>query len=399
MFWLPPSFLVILPHVFSSPDNLYKFLLMSSLYVHFPFCRSRCLYCAFFSCVGNKALHAPYVDALKRELETYTQWIADNAPVKTLYFGGGTPSSLSPQLILQLSSFINEMFSDALQITEFTLEVNPEDVNPQNVEQWLLSGITRFSMGVQSMVPAELHAIGRRHSPDDVRNAAHLLLQHADLSMDLICGLPGQSLDSFLYSVDCLLEMNPAHISVYMLELEKNSILTKLIENGKKHIPDDVAVSEMYLKMCRKLSDAGYEHYEISNFALPGKHSRHNCSYWDGTPYLGIGPSAAGYPRYRERYCNAANLDSYIRNGAMKEMEILTNYDLRTEYLLTRLRTSAGIDLHDFSACFGTDETSILLNKAASWIYDNKLEIKENRLRLSSPEACLVSDAIMASLL
>ena len=372
---------------------------MNSIYVHFPFCRSRCLYCAFYSSLGRNNLHVPYVNALKQELDSWKEWIVKNAPVKTLYFGGGTPSSLDPYLILDLVNHFRRTLGNVFLPDEITLEVNPEDVNEHNVKIWKETGFTRFSMGVQSMIPEELHAIGRRHSPQMVMNAASLLKNYGDLSLDLICGLPLQTIDSFSFSLKTLLGLDPQHISVYMLELEGDSALSRLVDSGKYNVPDEGKVSAMYLHLCSVLADTGYQHYEISNFAMPGKHSRHNSAYWDSTSYIGLGPSASGYPAYNCRYTNSPDLDSYVKNGPNIIKENLSQYDLRVEYILTRLRTMKGIDCAEFLNLFGEKELSVLNQNAKQWIEEGLLEFSNEHLRLSSPKACLISDAIMTSLI
>lgn len=369
------------------------------IYVHVPFCRSRCLYCAFYSSVGKADMTGKYFEALGREAEEWREEILAHAPVRTVYFGGGTPSIVEPTLIADFMEKLRDMTGEAFQPQEVTLEVNPEDVGEERAEAWSRAGITRFSMGVQSLVDSELRSIGRRHSEAQVREAARLLGAHGDLSLDLICGLPGQTLESFAYSLKGIIEMCPQHISIYMLELEEDSVLTRLVKGGRKQVPCDDVVEEMYLTLCRELAEAGYEHYEISNFAQPGHRSRHNSAYWTGRPYIGLGAAAAGYPEPDRRYVNPADLDAYINNvSEFREWEHLSPVEMSEEYILTRLRTDRGIDLSDYGNRFGADAPARLLKNAEGYI-SRGLLIGDTTLRLASPQACLLSDAIMADLI
>lgn len=323
------------------------------------------------------------------------------APVRTVYFGGGTPSLVEPSLIAGFMQEMRDILGAYFAPVEVTLEVNPEDVSEDRVREWAGAGVTRFSMGVQSLADQELRAIGRRHTAEQVRKAVGILKRYGDLSLDLICGLPGQTASSFSHSLEGVMMMKPAHISIYMLELEEGSALTRLVQAGKKSVPDEQAVEEMYLRLCRRLKEAGYEHYEISNFALPGHRSRHNSAYWSGRPYIGLGAAAAGYPSACRRYVNPADLDSYINNVSEgREWEDLSPTELAEEYVLTRLRTAEGMDLRDYRLRFGPAACEQLLANAVTWLERDLLRLDDvDRLRLASPQACLVSDAIMVNLI
>lgn len=371
-----------------------------ALYVHFPFCRSRCLYCAFYSTVGPAVRHIDYLNALMAELRRNKNWIAVHAPVRTIYFGGGTPSLIDARLMREFCTLLIKELGNDLRLEEFTIEANPEDIRPEALREWLKAGVTRISLGVQSMHPDELRAVGRRHSPRDVAGAVKLISTNADVSIDLICGLPLQSEGSFSESLDAVLELEPDHISVYMLELEDGSALHKLVSSGKVAVPSDGDVATMYVNACRKMDNAGLEQYEISNFALPGHHSRHNSSYWDGTPYLGLGPSAASFPAHDRRRVNSASLKQYMQGGAAAILtEELSPLQQQEEYILTRLRTIKGICLADFSVKFGNSAADALCMRAGSDIKNGLLAFSGGWLRLNGPEACLVSDAVMVRLM
>lgn len=371
------------------------------IYIHIPFCHSRCLYCAFYSSVGKSGLHSDYFEALKREAFERREWLLSHAPVRTVYWGGGTPSLPDARLIVDFMETLRQSLGDAFRPDEITLEVNPEDVDAQKLELWTKAGINRYSMGVQTLVPAELKSIGRRHTVEQVKEAAKLLRNAGDLSLDLICGLPHQTLDSFAYSLEGVLEMNPHHLSVYLLELEADTALTRLIKGGRLSVPDEEAVEQMYMLLCQRLKDAGFTHYEISNFALPGHHSRHNSAYWSGRPYVGLGAGAAGYLNSKLRCVNKPDLNSYISQGPTHELEHLTDTELSEEYILTRLRTCQGICLADYERRFGADMLRRLCANAKQHINAGNLvlDLEKGFLRLSSPKACMLSDAIMVDLM
>lgn len=397
------AFLLILNHLFNiismNDNNGSAGAAGCALYVHFPFCRSRCLYCAFYSSVGKIDRQKAYVDALCRELLEHKVWIEEHAPLRTIYFGGGTPSAIDSELLGEFCSYIYKVTGSYMELQEFTMEVNPEDVTSSVALQWHNAGITRFSMGVQSMKSDELRAIGRRHSAEVVNNAAGILHPLGQLSLDLICGLPYQSVDSFMYSLDGVLRLRPDHLSVYMLEMEKESALARLVRNGRVSVPGEDVVEEMYRRMCKIVTDAGYMHYEISNFALPGKRSLHNSSYWDGTPYIGLGPSAASYPSVSCRSVNNADLDSYIREGAKRSVEYLSEIEMQEEYIFTRMRTSSGISKADFICRYGENAFNDLMQRAQEYIKGGYLCYNSDRLYLNGVDGYMISDAVMVALL
>lgn len=369
-----------------------------SIYIHVPFCRSRCLYCSFYSST-KKVGKQLYLSALKNEIIRNIEWLENSGKVKTVYFGGGTPSSIDPELLSELIFFMKDIIGENFQPSEITLEINPEDVSVSNMEIWTKCGINRYSMGVQSLVDEELRLIGRRHDKEQILTAARILHKSGNLSLDLICGLPKQNIKSFNYSLDGILQLHPEHISVYMLELEKNSPLQRLVETGRISLPDENEVRKMYLLMCERLSTCGYEHYEISNFALHGYRSMHNSSYWNGTPYIGFGPGAASYLRYNQRCVNKPDLDAYISEDDIRIIENLSTDELMVEYILTRLRTAHGLNLDEYCNLFGLKEYKRLLKRAYPLIQKRCLTLNDGILFLTNAEACLISDAIMVELI
>ncbi len=321
------------------------------LYIHIPFCISKCAYCDFYSTPRQEWMEA-YVEALRSE------WCERSAgfdePIDTLYLGGGTPSSLPRELL----SWLLAIFPlDREQLREATIEVNPEDVDSGFVE-FLVSQtpIRRVSMGVQSFADSELSIVGRRHDAKRAVEAFTTLRRGGieNISCDLIYGLPGQSLDSWRESLSTLLSLGPEHISAYLLSYEPGTRLSAMLQAGRLAETDDDTLLSMYGHLCDATRQAGYNHYEISNFALPGREAIHNSSYWDGSDYLGLGPAAHSLLK-GVRFYNPSSLKDYIASGgrgfAVKEEE--TPLNRYNELLITRLRTLRGLDPREISLGFG----------------------------------------------
>ena len=252
---------------------------MAGIYVHVPFCRAKCAYCDFYS-VARPEMAEAYVDAVIREFRLRRGELGDGA-VRTLYFGGGTPSLLSPDQFALLSSYF-----DKDGIEEFTIEVNPDDVTPEKIDAWLQSGVNRISIGVQSLDDDELRSVGRRHNARQALDAIALIRSKGidNISGDLIYGLPGQTLDSFRRSLEGLINAGITHLSAYSLSYEEGTLLWRRLQEGKVTPADEELTLAMYAALCEQARLARFEHYEISNFALPGYRSRHNSSYWRNVP-------------------------------------------------------------------------------------------------------------------
>lgn len=366
---------------------------MSGLYIHIPFCHSKCIYCDFFSTPKKYSAEA-YIDALLRELRQRSHEI--EMPPATVYIGGGTPS-IVPQVELQ--RLIDGI--PAEKAAEFTIEVNPEDVDDSFARFLARSPVNRVSMGVQSMVNAELRAIGRRHSAADSLNACHRLRDAGieNISLDLMFGLPGQTVDSWRHSLETVLGLAPEHLSAYSLMYEPGTRLWAMRENGKiKETPQEVS-EEMYSILCRRASENGYSHYEISNFAIPGKESRHNSSYWDLTPYLGLGTSAHSFDGNTRRY-NPDNISDYISSATPLFIEERpeTQEERIDEYIMIRLRTARGLDMNKFRNIFGTDAARTLLDKAVAESRKGLVTFEGDRFFI--PERhWLVADTVIVALM
>ncbi|MDE6682331.1 MAG: coproporphyrinogen III oxidase family protein, partial [Muribaculaceae bacterium] len=317
----------------------------------------------------------------------------------SLYLGGGTPSLAPVDLIKRFRNMIRN------PIGEFTIEVNPDDVTEERAKGWADAGVNRVSMGVQTLNDSELRAIGRRHTAADVFSAYSILRKYfSNISLDLIFGLPGQTLSSLSDTIDRFLEMRPEHISAYSLMYEERSALTRLRDAGKvAELPEEDSV-EMFRLLTSRLRAAGYERYEISNYSLPGKRSHHNSNYWKGIPYIGLGPSAHSYDGDRERRYNCADLSLYIKgyaelkgNAGVVESEFLSDEELREEMIMTRLRTCEGLDLKEFQDCFGEKERKKLEKRAASYLKSRDLRSIDNYIILTDT-GVMISDEIISDL-
>jgi oxygen-independent coproporphyrinogen-3 oxidase len=368
---------------------------MAGIYVHIPFCARRCIYCGFFSTVREDEA-ARYVNALCRELELRCDYL-DGEPVRTLYFGGGTPSRLTSAQIGTVISAVRSTFGlDSLE--ELTVECNPDDITPSYVSALVTHGVNRISMGVQTFNDRLLRFLHRRHTAAQALDAVRICRDSGigNISIDLMYGLPGQTLDMFRSDLQTALQAGVQHISSYCLSYEEGSPLLSLKEQGKVQPVDDELCLKMFTLMCDTLRDAGFNHYEISNFCLEGYHSRHNSSYWDGTPYLGLGAAAHSYNR-TSRQWSPANLDTYIQSIEQGtpafEIETLSPQDLFNEKVMLSLRTARGLDLQTLSSALQKS----LLASAQPFIERGQLIQDRSTLRLSE-SALFISDSIISSL-
>lgn len=360
---------------------------MAGIYVHIPFCHSKCIYCDFFSTPNLKS-SAGLVDSIIREYHSRASELTE--PVKTIYFGGGTPSILPINL---LAKIIAELPTEAVE--EFTIEVNPEDVTPEAVKQWQGLGLNRVSMGIQSFNDAELRVIGRRHSADDARRAIDCLRDGgiSNMSCDLIYGLPGQDVESWGRSLTELLDYRLPHISAYCLSYEPGTALYARMLAGKVTPTEDSVIEEMYVNLTKLARQGGYEHYEISNFALPGMKSRHNSSYWDETPYVGLGPGAHSFDGRVRRY-NRNDIKTYLDSADITEIDDENEDERFNDKLITALRTAEGlniVDLTPMQANYINDAIKPFVDKGLMAIDGCQVRITES--------AWLRADAILRELI
>ncbi len=360
---------------------------MGGIYFHIPFCRHKCLYCNFFS-VANTSQAGRVVAAMRRELAERRKDWPDN-DIRTVYFGGGTPSVLPADDIAAILEDVRSSFSTA-QDMEVTLEANPDDVSAEKVRMWRAAGVNRVSLGVQSFDTATLAAIGRRHSGNDALRAVDMLHRGGfeNITLDIIYGIPGRGDEILADDLHKALYSDVKHVSAYALTVEPGTALDVLIRRGKMSAPDDGDAARQFLLVKDTLETAGMEHYEISNFAFPGFRSRHNSAYWQGKPYLGIGPSAHSFDGKRERRWNTASAGGYVTGiggggGPWWESEELSEKDRHNEMIMTALRTCEGLPTDVFADRFGGDALSRLMKSAEKYIGYGTAEIKDGHLRLT----------------
>lgn len=369
---------------------------MAGLYIHFPFCRNKCVYCGFYSEKRKINFAEDYCRSIIKELLSRKNEI--NEVISTVYLGGGTPSYIPAGVLKSLFISLKQIIAELWKPVEITVEINPDDVTIDNIEIWHSIGINRFSIGVQSFSDVELKRIGRLHSPQKAEDAIKLLHNYGDVSVDLICGLPQQTLESWNHSLSKIFSLYPQHLSIYMLSLDDGAALTHLVKQGKISLPDETEVIEMYRQFCKKANEHGYLHYEVSNFCCPGFKAIHNSSYWDGTPYLGLGCSASSYDGNRTRRTNLATLSEYLNGECKEEIEILNDVELQEEYIITRLRRMPeGINLNDYTQRFGQIATSKLISRAKQYADTGLLSI-DSKISITGINGILLQDTIIRAL-
>lgn len=372
---------------------------MAGIYIHIPFCKSRCIYCGFYS-TTLLGLRKKYINAVCREMELRKNYIRE--PFSTIYLGGGTPSLLDEAELTQLFLYINNVY-DVDRNAEITMECNPDDITPEFTNMLSRLPINRVSMGAQTFADSRLRILHRRHSSDEVKHAVKLLREASikNISIDLMFGFPDESLSQWKEDISAALALNVEHISAYSLMYEEDTPLWKMLDTGKvKEIDEELSLT-MFKELVCQLTDAGYEHYEISNFARPGYRSRHNSSYWHQVPYIGLGAAAHSFD-LNSRQWNAADLKLYIEeinNGIIPmEREELDNDTTFNDIITTALRTSDGIDLNAMETRLGKRYRNTLISAAGKHIEQGLLEIRHDRLRLTS-EGIFISDMVMSDLM
>ena len=375
---------------------------MAGIYVHIPFCASRCSYCDFFSTLRLADVGRDYVEAVIAEARLRMGELHDE-PVKTLYLGGGTPSQLPIPLLERLDRGLRDTF-DLFGLEEFTVEANPDDVTPEWCAALLPLGVNRVSMGVQTFEDDILRFIGRRHTARQAVEAVSRLRDVGinNISIDLIFGLPGQTVASWTDSVRQAIALNPQHISAYGLTYEEGTRLWRQRERGEVvEVPEEQCL-EMYRILVDELRSSGYEHYEISNFALPGYHARHNSSYWDSTPYLGLGAAAHSYDGRVRRY-NPHDLQQYI--GAVMagtvacEQEELSQWERYDECVMLGLRTARGVNADRLRTEFGDEAWRHFVNEALCHIERGHLHVVDGNRYVLTRDGIMLSDTVIRDLM
>lgn len=375
---------------------------MAGVYVHIPFCASRCSYCDFFSTLRLDEVGHDYVEALIAEARLRKAEL-NGEPIKTLYMGGGTPSQLPLPLLARLIDGLKATL-DLKAVEEFTLEANPDDVTPEWCAAVRALGVNRVSMGVQSFQDAVLRLVGRRHTARQAIDAV-ASLRHAgidNISIDLIYGLPGQTLETWAESVRQAVDLRPQHISAYGLTYEPGTRLWQQRECGEVVEASEDQYLDMYRILVGLLQVAGYEHYEISNFALPGYRSRHNSSYWNETPYLGLGAAAHSYDGTMRR-SNPADLCGYIRRITSGQpacqVEDLAWWERYDERVMLGLRTADGVDAHRLRSDFGDKAWAHFVSEARRHIDAGNMICTDDGRYILTSEGIVLSDSVMRDLM
>lgn len=363
------------------------------LYIHVAYCRSKCKYCDFFSGGDRHAEWGRYTDALIRELNNRIN--ENGCPFRTVYVGGGTPSLMPPEEFTRMANAIRPY---SLDTEEFTLEANPDDISEEKLRVWKKGGVNRLSIGIQTFHDELLKAVGRRHNAETAEKAYKLARNYfSNISVDLMFGLPGQSVEMWCEDIARAISMRPEHISAYTLMYEPGTVMTVLRDAGRLAETSEDSVLEMYRILVDELKNAGYEHYEISNFALPDYRSRHNSSYWTQVPYIGIGPSAHSYDGLRTRKSNRPDIRGFLEGRDISETETLSDEELREEFVMTRLRMREGIPLEEFSTRFGEESYKRLIKDSRHFVAEGMLMMKDGYIRLTE-KSVIVSDSVMTAL-
>ncbi|HLP39571.1 radical SAM family heme chaperone HemW [Lacibacter sp.] len=374
---------------------------MAGIYIHIPFCRQACNYCNFHF---STSLHYKndFVAALLKEIELQAKaGYLQGQTIETIYFGGGTPSILQIDELEQIMQQLHQHFCID-PYAEITLEANPDDVNDEKLKGWKQLGINRLSIGIQSLFEEDLRWMDRAHTADEAKQviAKARAAGFDTFTVDLIYGTPGLSDEKWLYNLNWVLQQNINHISCYALTVEEKTPLDKQIRQHQKQDVDPEQQSRQFLLLMDHLQQAGFEHYEISNFAKPGYRSKHNSSYWKGVHYLGLGPSAHSF-NGSSRQWNVANNQLYIQLLKQEtisfEKEELTATQQLNEYIMTGLRLMEGCDLNYISQKFGSDKSAQLQTEAASYASKGLLMITNNHLILTK-EGKLFADSIASDL-
>lgn len=371
-----------------------------SVYIHVPFCKSKCSYCDFYS-VANKVLMADYASLVADEFRQRKDFVGSHE-VCTVYVGGGTPSQMPSDEIALMLDAVRAVFA-VLPDAELTIEANPDDLHAALLADYRRMGFNRLSLGVQSFNDAELVAIGRRHTAQRAVEAVREAQQagFGNISIDLIYGLPNSTIETWKRSLDMALSLGVQHLSCYHLTVEERTRLHRQVQSGAVRVVDEEQ-SVAQFNLLRKLTKhAGFDHYEVSNFALPNFESRHNSGYWLGRHYLGLGPAAHSY-NGAKRCWNSRSLqlwaDGIRRHQPAVEYEELSNVDAYNELLLTRLRTKWGVSLSEVEQRFGTAMRQRLQSQAAFYLRSGALVLRDGDVLQITPDGYFTSDALLVEL-
>lgn len=372
---------------------------MAGLYIHIPFCKSRCIYCGFYS-TTDMAFRQRYVDALCKEMIFRGERSEERGErIETVYLGGGTPSQLTAEQLQQLFDGILKVY-DVAPDAEMTMECNPDDVTDQFAAMLSQLPVNRVSMGAQTFDDKRLRFLHRRHQASQVGEAVKRLRNVGidNISIDLMYGFPGETLDEWKHDIDAALALDVEHLSAYCLMIEEGTPLYRMMHKEKtSSLCDEELERQMYEMLIDRLTAAGFEHYELSNFARPGRRSRHNSSYWQDVPYVGLGAAAHSYDGQRRSW-NVSDIRRYMEGieqglpvSEGEELDADTHYNDR---ITVALRTCEGLPLDELSE----RHRNYLLKAATRYLKDGLLQLTDNHLRLTR-RGLFVSDMVMADLM
>lgn len=374
---------------------------MAGIYIHIPFCRQACHYCDFHFSTSLKLKDA-FLDALKKEAALRKNYLsAADLPVKTVYFGGGTPSLLTGDELSSIIDAVSDHFPIAAD-AEITLEANPDDLTEEKVRDLKRTPVNRFSIGIQSFFDEDLRFMNRAHNSEDALQSIKRVQDAGfeNVTIDLIYGVPGASHERWRENLDRAFSLSTPHVSAYCLTVEDKTALAQMVRTHKAPNVDDRHSSEQFIILIEEMKKHGYIHYEISNFCKEGFYSRHNSSYWKGEKYLGLGPSAHSYNGLSRQW-NVSNNTIYINSvNAGKpqwETETLSTDQRYNEYILTTLRTIWGTSLDHIEHEFGKEYLRYCLAEADEHFSEGTLVRRENNLFLSE-QGKLVADRIASNL-
>lgn len=370
---------------------------MSGIYIHIPFCKQACHYCDFHFSTSLKKKEE-LVNALCTELVLRKNELDGN--VETIYFGGGTPSLLSSEELQQIFKTIYKNYTVS-ENPEITLEANPDDLSKEQIHKFTNSQINRLSIGIQSFFEEDLKLMNRAHKASEALESIKEAKQYFEnISIDLIYGIPGMNNERWKNNLEIALNLDVPHLSCYALTIEPKTALKKFIEKGIVPPVDEEAAKQHYEILLSETEKAGLENYEFSNFGKSGFHSRNNTAYWEGKPYLGIGPSAHSYDE-KFRSWNIANNTKYIKSieaGELpSEKELLSKQDKYNEYIMTGLRTKKGVSLGKVESEFGKKYSKYLIKQAENLLKNNLLILENETLKISK-KGKFLSDGIAADL-
>ena len=372
---------------------------MAGIYIHIPFCKNKCVYCNFYS-IASSHYYNDFVSALLSEIELQKNYL-EGAKVKTIYFGGGTPSLLVQKDLMHIFEKLQQCFEIATD-AEITYEANPDDLNSTKINELRKTTVNRISIGIQSFFDNDLKYLKRIHTASQAESAVKRCqdVGFENISIDLIYGMPTLTNDNWKRNIDKSFSLEVPHISAYGLTVETKTALETLINKGKAIAVNEEQSVKQFKILMQQMKANNFNHYEISNFCKQGFLSQHNSNYWKGEKYLGLGPSAHSY-NLESRQWNVADIKEYIQKIEQKiipsEKEVLTTEQKLNEYIMTSLRTVWGCDLNYIEKTFGKDYTSSLISKSEIFILKGQMISNNNILSLTD-EGKLFADGIAGDL-